>query len=133
VPTLTIPLHAHTTAQPGASAEIPPWGLLPAAYIELLGASFPLLQRLVTKGAVEDVGPGLYRLATANPDELKTIAICASAIPTGIVCVLSVLRINKIETQVAHEGWLALDRKARKPTRPFTDVWRPGGPWEAAS
>jgi hypothetical protein len=38
------------------------------------GVSFPELQRLVAEGAVEKVGPGLYRLAAAKPDELETIA-----------------------------------------------------------
>jgi predicted transcriptional regulator of viral defense system len=86
--------------------------------IEPLGVSFPDLQRLVGEGAVEKVGPGLYRLAAAEPDELETIAMVASAIPTGIVCLLSALRIHNIGTQAPHEVWLALDRKARKPSRP---------------
>jgi predicted transcriptional regulator of viral defense system len=40
-----------------------------------------------------------------------------SAIPKGIVCLLSALRIHGIGTQAPHEVWIALDRKARKPTR----------------
>ena len=86
--------------------------------IEPLGVSFPELQRLVAEGAVEKVGPGLYRLAAANPDELETIAMVASAVPTGIICLLSALRIHNIGTQAPHEVWLAIDRKARKPSRP---------------
>jgi predicted transcriptional regulator of viral defense system len=86
--------------------------------IEPLGVSFRELQRLVVKGAVEKVGPGLYRLAAAKPDELETIAMVASAVPTGIICLLSALRIHNIGTQAPHEVWLALDRKARKPSRP---------------
>jgi predicted transcriptional regulator of viral defense system len=86
--------------------------------IEPLGVSFPELQRLVSEGTIEKVGPGLYRLAAAKPDELETIAMVASAIPTGIICLLSALRIHNIGTQAPHEVWLALDRKARKPSRP---------------
>jgi predicted transcriptional regulator of viral defense system len=85
--------------------------------IEPLGVSFPELQRLVVEGAVEKVGPGLYRLAAAQPDELETIAMVASAVPAGTVCLLSALRIHNIGTQAPHEVWLALDRKARKPSR----------------
>jgi predicted transcriptional regulator of viral defense system len=88
--------------------------------IEPLGVSFPKLQRLVSEGAVEKVGPGLYRLAAAKPDELETIAMVASAVPTGVICLLSALRIHNIGTQAPHEVWLALDRKARKPSRPPT-------------
>ena len=85
--------------------------------VEPLGVSFPGLQRLVATGAVEKVGPGLYRLAAAEPTELETIAMVASAVPAGIVCLLSALRIHGIGTQSPDEVWLALDRKARKPSR----------------
>jgi predicted transcriptional regulator of viral defense system len=86
--------------------------------IQPLGVSFPELQRLVSDGTVEKVGRGLYRLAAAKPDEFETIAMVAAAIPTGIICLLSALRIHNIGTQAPHEVWLALDRKARKPFRP---------------
>jgi hypothetical protein len=85
--------------------------------IEPLGVSFPVLQRLVSEGSVEKVGPGLYRLTAASSDEFETIAMVASAIPTGIICLLSALRIHNIGTQAPHKVWLALDRKARKPSR----------------
>jgi predicted transcriptional regulator of viral defense system len=83
-----------------------------------LGVSFPDLQRLVAEGAVDKVGPGLYRLAAAEPDELETLAMVSSAIPNGIVCLISAMRVHNIGTQAPHEVWLALDRKARKPSRP---------------
>jgi predicted transcriptional regulator of viral defense system len=82
-----------------------------------LGISFADIQRFVAGGAVEKVGPGLYRLAAVKPNEMETIAMVASAVPAGIVCLLSALRIHGIGTQNPHEVWLALDRKARKPTR----------------
>lgn len=78
---------------------------------------FAELQRLVASGAVEKVGPGLYRLATVEPSEFETIAMVASAVPGGIVCLLSALRLHGIGTQAPHQVWLALDRKARKPAR----------------
>jgi hypothetical protein len=119
VPTFIIILHMPT--QPLNPARLRKSGL--GAFfrprdIAPLGVSFPDLQRLVAEGAVEKVGPGLYRLAAAKPDELETIAMVASAIPNGIVCLLSALRIHNIGTQAPHEIWLALDRKARKPSRP---------------
>ncbi len=66
---------------------------------------------------VEKVSPGLYRLAAAEPSEFETLAMVASAIPGAIVCLLSALNLHGIGTQAPHEVWLALDRKARKPTR----------------
>lgn len=85
--------------------------------LERVEIAFAELQRLVASGAVEKVGPGLYRLAAAEPNEFETIAMVASAVPDGIVCLLSALRLHGIGTQAPHEVWLALDRKARKPVR----------------
>lgn len=85
--------------------------------LQPLNVTFSDLQRFVNAGDVEKVGHGLYRLSATEPNELETIALVASAAPTGIICLLSALRIHGIGTQVPHEVWLALDRKARKPAR----------------
>jgi predicted transcriptional regulator of viral defense system len=85
--------------------------------LEALDVSFGELQKLVAQGRVEKVAEGLYRLSTAHAHELETVAMVASAIPTGIICLLSALRVHEIGTQAPHEVWLALDRKARKPVR----------------
>lgn len=86
--------------------------------ISKLDISFPRLQRLVAIGVVEKMGPALYRLAAAERDELETIAMVSSVVPEGIVCLLSALSVHGIGTQVPHDVWIALDRKARKPTHP---------------
>ncbi|MBI2605042.1 MAG: transcriptional regulator [Deltaproteobacteria bacterium] len=88
--------------------------------LEPLAVSFQDLQRLVAAGKVDKVGRGLYRLAATQADELETIAMVASAVPGGIICLLSALRIHGIGTQAPHEVWIALARKARKPARPVT-------------
>ena len=85
--------------------------------LEPLEIPFAELQRLVAAGTVEKVGSGLYRLAAAEPSEFETLAMVASAVPGGIICLLSALRLHGIGTQAPHEVWLALDRKARKPAR----------------
>lgn len=85
--------------------------------IKPLGVSFRQLQNLVSKGVVENLGSGLYRLSHVEPTELETIAMVASVVPNAIVCLLTALRISEIGTQSPHEVWIALDRKSRKPTR----------------
>jgi predicted transcriptional regulator of viral defense system len=85
--------------------------------IKPLGVSFRQLQTLVSKGVVDDLGSGLYRLSEVEPTELETIAMVASAVPNAIVCLLTALRIHEIGTQSPHEVWIALHRKSRKPTR----------------
>ena len=81
-----------------------------------LGVSFRDLQRLVSQGIVDNIGSGLYRLAEVEPNEFETIALVASAVPNAIVCLLSALNVHGIGTQLPHEVWIAIDRKARKPT-----------------
>lgn len=90
--------------------------------LEPLAMTFPDLQRLVAAGRIEKVARGLYRLAAAEPDEFETVAMVSSAAPSGIVCLLSALRIHGIGTQSPREVWIALDRKARKPSRLATAV-----------
>ncbi len=46
----------------------------------------------------------------------------SSAVPSGIVCLLSALRFHDIGTQSPREIWIALDRKARKPASLATAV-----------
>lgn len=81
------------------------------------GISFAQLQSLVTAGVVEKVSPGLYRRTSIKPNELETVAMVASAIPEGIICLLTALSIHDIGTQLPHEIWIAIDRRARKPVR----------------
>jgi predicted transcriptional regulator of viral defense system len=90
--------------------------------IKPLGVSFRQLQSLVSKGVVEDLGSGLYRLSEVEPTELETVAMVASAVPNAIFCLLTALRIHEIGTQSPHEIWIAIDRKARKPARLPTKV-----------
>ncbi len=90
--------------------------------LQPLGVSFRALQRLVAEGAVEKLGARTYRLAAAEPAEFETIAMVASAVPRGIVCLLSALSIHDIGTQAPHEVWLAVGRKDRKPANPPSRV-----------
>src|SRR2546425_3987826 len=80
-----------------------------------LGISRSHLARLVARGQAERVARGLYRLAGAEPTTHHTVALVARRVPHGIVCLLSALSIHDIGTQIPHEVWLAVDRKARKP------------------
>ena len=87
-----------------------------------LGISHRRLQGLVSKGLVENFGNGLYRLSEVEPTELETIAMVAAAIPNAVVCLLTALLFHDIGTQLPHKVWIALDRKARKPAHPPSQV-----------
>lgn len=92
-------------------------GLFRATDLEARGIPRGQLRTMLQRGEVEQVGRGLYRRVGLEPSELETVAMVASAVPAGVVCLLSALQIHEIGTQSPHEVWLAIDRKARKPTR----------------
>jgi len=102
---------AQSLTQAGLGAFFRPRDVAP------LGISFARLMSLIAAGSVEKVGPGLYRLTSVEPNEMETVAMVASAIPSGIICLLTALRIHEIGTQSPHEICMAIDRRTRKPVR----------------
>ena len=105
-------LEAADLQEAGIGAFFRPRDLAP------LGISHRKLRGLVSRGVVENYGNGLYRLTEVPDTELETIAMVAAAVPNSVVCLLTALQFHEIGTQTPHEIWIALDRKARKPTHP---------------
>jgi predicted transcriptional regulator of viral defense system len=73
------------------------------------------LPALVRSGLVERVGRGLYRIAGAEITENHTLAMACARVPSGIVCLLTALRIHGIGSQAPSHVWLAVPHKARAP------------------
>ena len=74
-----------------------------------------VLTRLVNEGWIERVARGLYRVADQPTTENHGLAIAATAVPHGVVCLLSALQYHGIGTQLPSEVWMALDRRAWRP------------------
>ncbi len=74
------------------------------------------LSRLVEQGVLERIARGQYRLAEAPITEHHGLAIAAAVVPKGVVCLVSALSFHGVGTQLPFEVWLALDRRARRPT-----------------
>ena len=74
------------------------------------------LSRLVSAGALERVSRGRYRLPDAPITEHHGLALVAAAAPNAVVCLLSALSFHEIGTQLPHEVWVAVDRRARRPS-----------------
>lgn len=77
------------------------------------------LHRLVRRGQLASYGRGLYELPNAPITEHHTLVEVAKRVPHGVVCLLSALRFHQLGTQLPHEIWLAIDRKARRPQLEF--------------
>jgi predicted transcriptional regulator of viral defense system len=74
------------------------------------------LTRMTRAGALENVGPGRYRLAKKQPlTEHHDLVLAVTAAPRSVVCLLSALRFHDVGTQLPHEVWIAVPRGARVP------------------
>jgi len=83
--------------------------------LESTGLTRGKLQGLIRRGEAKRVARGIYRWADTEPGEHYTLAAAIKAIPNGVVCLLSALRLHEIGTQEPHQVWIAIDRKSRLP------------------
>ena len=104
-------------------------GAITAREVADAGIHTQTLSRLVRTGSLERVARGCYRLSEAPITEHHGLALAAAAVPEGVVCLLSALSFHGIGTQLPHEVWLAIHRRARKPALryPPLRVMRFGG------
>jgi predicted transcriptional regulator of viral defense system len=87
-----------------------------AREIAAAGIHRQVLSRLVATGEIERVVRGLYKLPAQPITEHHGLAMAASSVPQGAVCLLSALQFHGIGTQLPSEIWIAVDRRSRRPT-----------------
>jgi predicted transcriptional regulator of viral defense system len=97
-------------------------GLARSRDLETQGKSRATLRRMVAQGALQQFARGLYAPAEFHPTEHHGLAVVAARVPQGVVCLLSALQFHRLGTQAPFEVWLAIHRKARKPTFSETPV-----------
>lgn len=73
------------------------------------------LTRLVADGVIERIGRGRYRLADWPVTEHHGLVVAASAVPGGVICLLSALGFHGIGTQLPAQVWVAIERGGRAP------------------
>lgn len=73
------------------------------------------LSRMLNRGLLTRSSRGVYVLAEASVTENHTLAKVAARVPHATVCLLSALRFHDLTTQLPHEVWIAIDRKAWQP------------------
>jgi predicted transcriptional regulator of viral defense system len=91
-------------------------GVVRARDLEALGISRYWLDKLRARGDLVRPCRGLYYLPRADRSANHSLALVARRISHGIVCLVSALRFHELTTQLPHKVWLAVDRKARKPS-----------------
>lgn len=85
---------------------------------EVVGAGIhrQVLSRGVREGALERISRGQYRLPGHPVTEHHGLAVAAAAVPNGVICLLSALSFHGIGTELPFEIWMAIDRRARRPS-----------------
>jgi predicted transcriptional regulator of viral defense system len=73
------------------------------------------LRRLVKAGQLVQSARGLYKLAGQEETPHHRLADACKLVPNSVVCLLSALHFHDLAKQPP-AVWLAIDRKARKPT-----------------
>lgn len=90
-------------------------GVIRAADVEGAGASRTLLAYLADRGALRRISRGAYTLADYQPEHETFLAV-ATAVPHGVICLLSALQFHEITTQIPMKTWIAIKRGTRMPT-----------------
>ena len=84
--------------------------------VETRGIARESLLRLYRRGLLVRPARGVYALAESPVTEHHSLAVAAKLVPRSVVCLLSALRFHGLTTQDPHEGWIAIDFKAHKPS-----------------
>jgi predicted transcriptional regulator of viral defense system len=73
------------------------------------------LYGLRDEGTLVPISRGLFQLADLDiPAQVDLVEI-SKKVPKGVICLISALVFHELTTQIPHQVWLAIDRKARKP------------------
>ena len=73
------------------------------------------LRPLLDAGAIRRVGRGVYAAEAAELTENHSLAQAALAVPRGVICLLSALRLHGLTTQSPFEVWMTIGPKDRRP------------------
>ena len=86
-----------------------------ASEVERLGIPREYLLRLQREGKISRASRGVYMLNSAEITENHSLAEVAKRVPNAVVCLISALSFHGLTTQIPHEVWIAVDRRARRP------------------
>ena len=80
------------------------------------------LYGLRDEGTLVPISRGLFQLADLDiPAQVDLVEI-SKKVPKGVICLISALVFHELTTQIPHQVWLAIDRKARKPKIDYPPV-----------
>ena len=110
-------------------ALVKKYGIIQVRDLRKKGIHPEYLRRLYEKGELIKLARGQYALPDTNISEYHSLVVVAKAVPNAIICMVSALRFHDIGTQMPHEVWIAIERRAATPRieKPKTKVFRFSG------
>lgn len=90
-------------------------GILRVRDLKERGIHPEYLRRLRAAGVLQRSGRGLYLLANGDYSANITLLEATRRVPHGVICLLSALRFHEIGTQLPHEVWMMINRRAALP------------------
>lgn len=79
------------------------------------GVHTSVLTRMTRDGVLERVARGQYRVTGAEMTRHHSLVLAATAVPDGVICLLSSLGFHDIGTQLPPEVWIARGRGTWEP------------------
>ena len=81
-----------------------------------------VLSRLLEKGEIERVAPGLYRSMTAPESKNDSLSLISRKVPSAVFCLLTALEYHNLGTQIPKKIWLAMPAGSHTPRISYPPV-----------
>jgi predicted transcriptional regulator of viral defense system len=93
------------------------------------GITAATISRMERKGALNQLGRGLYQLPDAPLDANHSLAVAAKLVPNGVICLVSALAFHELTDHIPAFVWVAIGSRDWRPeiTRPRIQI-EPFGP-----
>lgn len=88
--------------------------------VEAIGVPREYLLRLMRQGVIQRTGRGVYEMSDSKPTEHHSLAVVATEIPKGVICLLSALRFHELTTQQPSDVWIGIPVRNRAPRKSTT-------------
>lgn len=91
-------------------------GLVRPKDLASFGIAPVYLRRLVHTGQLVQSARGVYKVPSHKPTAHHNLAEACKRIPSGVICLQSALHFHGLLKERPAQTWMAIDRKARKPS-----------------
>jgi predicted transcriptional regulator of viral defense system len=97
-------------------------GMLRPNDLDAIGAPRVVLTRMMTKGLLEKIGPGIYCLPQSQSSENESLVTIATKVPQAVFCLLTALQFHELTTQLPRQIWIAMPRGSHTPKIDFPPI-----------